>query len=553
MFFLEQLKTSVPAPPNPYTSGDLAVDFLLRYDGWNSAAAMPVTLRYAIHGEDKRPFLPQAMFLEWLKQANFFPAVTSRAGSESDQVSRQGTFDSWLKWRYFEIWGDIEKALADSLFVYPELLTACGISREILPQLLEDFEDLGTIHQIFPDFETLTHTLRNPQEEPEPLPPQIADLMRAFLHHYTRFVAIDFEEVKDGTHQVHLSSLGYTTVETDLNNCITSAETLPPSLIEGQKEWCVASYSIDNESFLRFGVGDDITFWQSHQKLYVDLAGGGFSSSPLMPSMETLHLTLGDIEAKSFVDLYHLIHHLFLDHPTDSLFFLDYTQERNIDDDVSAMLLATDFSLAESPFSLCSTTLVTGGSPHMIPLRRTEDCIVAGEIRYPITMMPLDLRAIQHLHTPRCETTPIVFHLDGERSPSLFGFPISPHAIFTLFSCHDSTLDLQDYLGHKPVIVDAMAGVGHWNFVGDNWFLWGHGTPVAHVLFPAHAPATFYGAPNQTHHLVLEAFQPTTIILRQPEPGRIQIENYNPAYHAIYVDDGITCGMLPEEHYVTFS
>jgi hypothetical protein len=374
--------------------------------------------------------------------------------------------------------------------------------------------------------------------ESSALPAWMHSLMRQLLTHYTKFIALDFKEVlPTEPHQVSFE----THASTDRESYAAAIEQSNELVDNGHPCFPFNFPEHYTEYKITGGEGFDKTYWNHHKTLYsqVELI------FTVAEEADVHLLTLGDFQTESFPNLLHDIHHLSLDHPGDNLLFHEYG---NFDSTAftPSVLFALDHSeTIEDPFSLCHSALVIGAAFSKVNqiIREHENCIIDGTVRYSITPMPLDLKALQYLYTPRCELAPAVFAIDGETSPSLFNFPIQKDAIFTIFACGPSTLDLSSYQGTQPVTIDAEPGMNHWNHVGNQVFVWGYETHVAEIIFPAHAPATFYASQQYAHRLILEPSQPAEIIVPYGAYSHLSFESFNPMLHHIAYDDGMVCAV----------
>lgn len=561
-FDLTKFITSETVSINPHAHPEAEVNFLLRHDNWNNAVNCPAHIKYTINGESKNLYLLQQMFFEILEGLYFnyrncpellglqaqFNSINKNCleyfiiPKENNVATRQGTYNSYIEWKFGTYVKFLKALLENDNLKYPKALEEVGINKNILEKIIENIADLENIKKVYPSFGEEIFAKLDPNSEyklddtgiSQPTPVSIKLLTQQILDLYSKYANINFDYTDGDDYQFNIFAPSYT-----FEGFFNRFSYLGVEQLNEMKQEEAQKY--DNHLLLAY-VGDDFTQWKNHTTQYVE-AGSSFVTSPKFNGdLSVYNFSLSDISPKSFEDIYHGINHAFLDHPNDGLMFLTWEELTANNHELGNKLYTylssfASLSTENTPFSFCMSTMGTG-APASSTLHATiKECVVEGRTLYPITPMPLDLKALQHLYTSRCESSPTVFEVDGKFSPNLFGFDIQDGSIFTLFSCYPSSLDLSKYIGDK-CHVDLQPGAGHFNIVGDNVFLFAYNTQVENVYLPSQGKAIIYTSDTYHHNIFFNPNVLAKVVLPSSDSlSNITLYDFHPEYHAIFSDE----------------
>jgi hypothetical protein len=186
----------------------------------------------------------------------------------------------------------------------------------------------------------------------------------------------------------------------------------------------------------------------------------------------SFYLSDKELSSLNWLNSFHEITHVLFDHPQDSVFARElYLHEET----TYSAETDQEYRASSSCMSVMNTIYKQG-------------CIFAEKTLYPISYLPIDIQALQHmygvnLNTRSSDTTYILTNeqtfIEDVNHP-LFAFKIPTDSIYTLYDAGGiNTLDLSLVNQAK---IDLNQGAGHFNSIGDNIFLIAYGTNIHNVV-----------------------------------------------------------------------
>ncbi|MBA8666649.1 hypothetical protein H1Q59_01920 [Holosporaceae bacterium 'Namur'] len=298
------------------------------------------------------------------------------------------------------------------------------------------------------------------------------------------------------------------------------------------------------------------------------------------PEFSVVPFSMSYLPADAFIELHHGIAHAFLDHPVDSLLFNGGRKDFKYDSWEDIVIS----SLTYNPFSLCmsvlgdipciknpgsvkpiDSSLLTEKQEGYIEADKGDNIIyLKGKELYPITPMPLDIKAMQYFYTPNCKNKEqeITYKFDDNGSESIFGFKIPPQAIFTLWDC--SKKSIMDASSVKGIIeIDLEPGAGHFNYIGEETFLIGYDAYIKTVHTGLNG-GTVHTSKSGGHNIFLHGLNNQVYlegshnnIILANEESNVSIHNFFQHFtNSLYVDNGSICEVIDlsnitEDHVLT--
>lgn len=272
-------------------------------------------------------------------------------------------------------------------------------------------------------------------------------------------------------------------------------------------------------------VYDDRMTWSNHQT----------KTAKLMISFSD-EVCGGDWSGQDYKELQHGFGHIMsMDHPGDSVMF---NSSNKFIDTIDDHTLSYNYN----PFSACATVLSGGADSY-----RLTSCQFNGVELSPISPMPVDIKAMQHIYTKKCFDDAKVFKFDDHGSADILGFAIPEQSIFTLWGgCRkDNVIDLSE-VSADNIQIDLNPGLGHFNVVGQQIFLIAYDSEINNVVSPATDMIDIITAENGTHNLFINAVN-SDITLSENSAANIIfapnaqfscVRGMNLYYDHLYMDDG---------------
>ncbi|MEQ9115972.1 MAG: hypothetical protein RLN62_04170 [Rickettsiales bacterium] len=418
--------------PHRFTSGNQEVDMILRWDNWNNATGQPVTLTYRFdHISEKFSNSHLSNFAYALSLLSDY--VFGEVSGENQNIIQYSLSENYIpqnKQGYYQNSEDWELGLFKKKWdeLQPKNSKFCKEAIDSIPQIR---------NYALPRYQEMLDS------EDDVSPKFFTD------NSLNLFGNCTFGELQNNKHA--------------LENILFNDK-------EGVKE------SFLFESFVEESVGlwsryANINFARSQEnpQITIDL-GGGPVDAPVWNNGQTIStdLSIQTYEEQTFEqmigsahfisEVHHGVGHAFLDHPEDSVMFDDRT---------------TEFRKW------------TGHSNHSLSHHGTVLSQARGSGMFdPISPMPTDILALQHLYTPRCNEEVTIFSMNGQgKVTPLYNYNIPNLAIFTIWDCKPAILDLSGAEGQN-IKLDLNEGIGHVSEVGRDHFLLAHGTKIGKIILP---------------------------------------------------------------------
>lgn len=223
-------------------------------------------------------------------------------------------------------------------------------------------------------------------------------------------------------------------------------------------------------------------------------------------------------------DIFHELSHSFIDHPNDSVFALEY----NLNDD---KMYNRSISAEYRADSGCMSVMAF------------NECIYQGKSLQPISYLPIDILALQHMYSANKATeasdTRYIFsdnqvYINDMNNP-MFPMDLPVSSIYSLYDAGGvNTLDLTAVT--KAIIIDLEEGAGHFNEIGNGVFIIDYNTKIHNVIIGS-ANASVRLHPNESNkifipskgaHITLSNIGPNDSILLSKEANQniITIDGY---------------------------
>ena len=172
----------------------------------------------------------------------------------------------------------------------------------------------------------------------------------------------------------------------------------------------------------------------------------------------------------TWVDIFHELSHLFIDHPNDSVF----APERHLNDDQMYTK------------SIPNEYRADNGCMSVMAFNR---CIYQEKPLQPISYLPIDILALQHMYGANKATeagdTKYIFSDNqvyiNDTSNPMFQMDLPVSSIYSLYDAGGvNTLDLTAVT--KTIIIDLEEGAGHFNKIGNGVFIIDYNTKIHNVI-----------------------------------------------------------------------